>query len=170
MRRKPAFTNPRNKFYLDTACTHSQLCKLSVNAALYNYISHPRERNSSLKKTTLWSLRSGDNKWPRLWRSCYHRLWSLAGFTVETVYFLSFVRGPGVSKKQPNHNRKRNEREDTGSFFRKWRGQIKTIKLGSSMEHLWERQPCCEDYRGPKIWSQSPCLKCNICSTLKRLQ
>lgn len=47
VRRKLAFTNPRNKFYLDTARTHSQRCKLSVNATLYNYISHQRERNSS---------------------------------------------------------------------------------------------------------------------------
>lgn len=104
----------------------------------------PTRAEFILKKTTLSSLRGEDNKWPRLRRSRYHRLWSLAGFAVETVYFLSFVRGPGVSKKQPNHNRKRNERENTGSFFRKWRGEIKTIKLGSRMEHLWERQPRCE--------------------------
>lgn len=119
-------------------------------------------------KTTLWSLCGKDNKWPWLRRSCYRWLWSLAGLAVETQYTsCNLWKGLGVAKKQPKPNRKRKARANTSSFFRKCGAEIKTIKLGSWLKHLWEPQPCHKITQAFKSDPKAPAPNTtSVCCTL----
>lgn len=162
-RRKPAFTNPRNKFYLDTAGIH----KPGANATLYSYVSHQRQRNSSEKVCAAKIINDLD---------CNGAVITGCGGSQGSLWKHSLL--PVICaqsrREHSKHNRKRNERETAGSFSGSVESKSKQLSRALTWSTCGNSSHVMKLHRPlnliPKPQPQIQHLFAVHCSTLKRLR